>query len=77
MIIESRYTVPTKFEPGAHGTIVKVLKESGDIEHYIQVGTDDTNWVTMGDFFVAVFGKQIDNDEFMANCLKVYDKKPK
>ena len=72
MDITEKYTNPTRYDLGRYGEVAK----HGD-DYFIQVSKnpETAHWLAMGDFLNAVLAGSDLNDDFIAECLELYEKK--
>jgi len=73
MLILDRYANPSKHVLEPYGTICK----NGN-EYFIQVSMDvsnSANWITLGDFFSKCFVGSDLNEDFIKECLDIYQMK--
>ena len=64
---------PSRFDPAPYGVICYVHGEDR-VEGYIQLSDDESQpqWMPIGDFLWSVFASELENDEFIDECLKKY-----
>lgn len=65
-----RYTNPTKYDIAKYGQVCV----HGD-KYFIQVSKnpDIANWLEFGDFLFLVYRKSILSDDFLSQCLSMYE----
>jgi hypothetical protein len=70
MNIIERYSNPTRYDIAAYGQ----LCIHGD-KYFIQVSKnpDIANWLELGVFLELCYRKSILNDDFLAQCLSMYE----
>lgn len=75
--ITDKYAAPNAFVSAPQGTICRVFDDSGDTQLYIQLGKEEQipRWATLGQFFEVAFENFVDNDEFIQDCMKIYQYK--
>ena len=68
MIIE-RFSNPTKYDLAPSGTIYK-----HEDKFFIQVAQNPqiSNWITLGDFFLAINQDLINDSDFISKCMGTY-----
>ena len=72
MIVIERYTIPTRYDLAPFGTIYR----NGE-DYFIQLSKDPESsyWITLGVFLEKVLGGSSMTDEFLQECLKLYENK--
>jgi hypothetical protein len=75
----TKYTRLTKYDKAEKGSICEVILTDNQIagELYIQINDNDVDpcWVPIGQFLQKVFRKCLDNEEFIAECMRLYHNK--
>mgnify|MGYP001571948054 CR=1 FL=1 len=68
-----RICPPSRYDKAPYGSICYVNGED-KIEGYIQIGRseDHPDWILIGDFLWGVFADQVEDDEFIEDCLNQY-----
>ncbi len=76
--IPIRYSsTPTKFDLAPYGFIVKVLKDNGDYDYYIQLSKEDdaSEWLSIPDYLDRHFRKYYNTESFTKLMLKLHENK--
>lgn len=73
---DMHYRKPTQFDNAPFKTIWKHLNEVNTISSYIQtcIDPEEPQWVAMGDFLVESFKPFLNNEAFIDECLKLFNK---
>lgn len=69
----TRICPPSRYDRAPHGTLCYVNGEN-KIDGYIQMSNDDEHpqWMPIGEFLWAVFREDLQNTEFIDECLHHY-----
>lgn len=71
MEIIQRYTNPTKYDVAPYGTI---CKNNDSLFIQVSKNTESSNWLPLGEFLLKVFQKSILTNDFIKECLELYEK---
>lgn len=73
--IPIRYANPTKFDIAQYGVLVKVLRDDGSFDYFIQISKDEeaVEWIEMSKFLDQLFKDNYENDTFIKKLLKFKD----
>ena len=71
--MEVRYTKPDQYSFADYGKLVKVMKDGGDYEIWIQSGKELVNWIRLGELLEWGFEKFLEDPAFVALCLRLYE----
>lgn len=69
MPINIRMCPPSRYDEAPRGTIVKVLKDNGDFDVYVQVGIDSPVWSLVSNLLELTFRDYTLDEDFVAACL--------
>lgn len=77
MSIVDKYAAPNRLVSAPLATICRVFLDSGDSRLYIQLSPDENMplWTPLGQFFEDTFEHFVDQEEFIQDCLKIYNYK--
>lgn len=71
-----KYSCPTKYDMAPYSTMWRAHKDNDECDVFIQVSEiiQEPTWINIGTFLEKSFEEQLENENFIDDCLKRYKK---